>query len=163
MLHVVYIQWLCVKYHGDSYITFTWEMYSENTISSISFSNFTLDPIQKCLTPAIVSANLAQPLFQGTLQNCWYFQRSLRLWYLLGDHACDFQRGKCLFGENIGPLSCLVVQSKLVTTQEKARDVWGKTIFIENRRKKKITPWERREGKTIKQRPQMTFETKRHV
>ena len=36
---------------------------------------------------------------------------------------------------------------KLVTTQEKARDVWGKTIFIENRRKKKITPWERREGK----------------
>ena len=40
--------------------------------------------------------------------------------------------------------------SKLVTTQEKARDVWGKTIFIENRRKKKIPPWERREGKTIK-------------
>ena len=54
-------------------------MYRENTIPSISFSNFTLDPIQQCLTPATVSANLAQPLFQGTLQNCWYFQRSLRL------------------------------------------------------------------------------------
>ena len=29
---------------------------------------------------------------------------------------------------------------ELVTTQEKARDVWGKTIFIDERRKKKITP-----------------------
>ena len=35
--------------------------------------------------------------------------------------------------------------SKLVTTQEKARDVWGKTIFIENRRKKKIPQTHRNE------------------
>ena len=35
--------------------------------------------------------------------------------------------------------------SKLVTTQEKARDVWGKTMFIENRRKKIIPQTHRNE------------------
>ena len=57
-----------------------------------------------------------------------------------------FATGHAVKEEEIGGK----IVNKLVTTQEKARDVWGKKIFIENRRKKKIPPWERREGKTIK-------------
>ena len=74
---------------------------------------------------------------------------------------CKLHQAKLL--EKMPSAIIQLTDLELVTTQEKARDVWGKTIFIDERRKKKITPWERREGKTIKQRPQMTFETKEHV